>query len=232
MKKIPSKYQPKGFRILHEDVDLIVGTKAPGLLTVAANWEKVNTVHNLLNQYVRKGNPRSTKSVFVVHRLDQATSGLLIFAKTEAVQNFLKDNWKTTVKTYYAIVHGRMEKKSGTISSYLTEDDEYVIHSSQDDARGKLAHTEYTVLKENEKFSLIKINLLTGRKNQIRVHLADQGHPLVGDAKYGKSTTPFKDLRLHSASIEFTHPHSKARMLFKAPLPPYFHDLGVTVPFL
>jgi 23S rRNA-/tRNA-specific pseudouridylate synthase len=173
MKKIPSKYQPKGFRILHEDVDLIVGTKAPGLLTVAANWEKVNTVHNLLNQYVRKGNPRSTKSVFVVHRLDQATSGLLIFAKTEAVQNFLKDNWKTTVKTYYAIVHGRMEKKSGTISSYLTEDDEYVIHSSQDDARGKLAHTEYTVLKENEKFSLIKINLLTGRKNQIIWQIRD-----------------------------------------------------------
>lgn len=225
MKKIPKKYQPKGFEILHEDLDLIIGNKAPGVLTVAAKWENENTVHNLLNQYVRKGNPRSRKCVYVVHRLDQATSGILIFAKTEAVQHFLKDNWKSTVKTYYAIVHGHLKKKSGTISSYLTEDENYVVHSSADADNGKLAITEYTVLKETDKFSLLKINLVTGKKNQIRVHLAGEGHPLVGDAKYGKSSTTHKDLRLHSSEIEFTHPHSKRRMNFKAPVPKYFRSL-------
>lgn len=164
MKKVPKKYQPKGFDILHEDIDLIMGKKTPCLLTVAAKWDSENTVHNVLNQYVRKGNPRSNKCVYVVHRLDQATSGVLIFAKTEAVQQFLKDNWKTTVKNYYAIVHGKLEKKSGTISSYLSEDEDYVVHSSKHAEDGKLAITEYTVLKETDKFSLLKSILLQARK--------------------------------------------------------------------
>lgn len=225
MKKIPKKYQPKGFEILHEDLDIIVGNKAAGLLTVAAKWERENTVHNLLNQWVRKGNPRSSKCVHVVHRLDQATSGLLIFAKTEEVQQFLKNNWKNTVKTYYAIVHGKLEKKSDTIQSYLSEDEDYVVHSSQAEGEGKLAITEYTVLKETDKFSLVKINLVTGKKNQIRVHMAEIGHPLVGDSKYGKGTTPFKNLMLHSAELEITHPHSKARLKFKAPVPAHFRNI-------
>ncbi|WP_413288321.1 RluA family pseudouridine synthase [Bdellovibrio sp. HCB337] len=225
MKKVPSKYQPRGFRILHEDLDVIVGNKAPGLLTVAAKWENENTVHNLLNQYVRKGNPRSNKCVYVVHRLDQATSGVLIFAKTEAVQQYLKNNWKSTIKTYYAIVHGHLAKKSGIISSYLSEDENYMVHSSEDADSGKLAETEYTVLKETPKFSLLKINLLTGKKNQIRVHMAEAGHPLVGDSKYGPDKQKFNDLRLHSSEIEFTHPHKKVRMSFKAPVPEYFKSL-------
>lgn len=225
MKKIPKKYQPKGFEILHEDLDVIVGNKSPGILTVAAKWESENTVHNLLNQYIRKGNPRSNKCVYVVHRLDQATSGVLIFAKSESAQKFLKDNWKETTKTYYAIVHGQLAKKTGTITSYLSEDENYVVHSSSDSDSGKLAITEYTVLKETDKFSLLKINLLTGKKNQIRVHLAGEGHPLVGDAKYGKSTTNFKDLRLHSVELEFTHPHKKVRVNIKAPVPAYFRSL-------
>jgi RluA family pseudouridine synthase len=222
--KIPKKYQPKGYEILHEDIDLLVGNKAPGFLTVAAKFDRVNTIHNALNQYIRKGNERSRKCVFVVHRLDQATSGVLIFAKSENVQNFLKDNWKSTIKTYYAIVHGKFLKKSGIIESYLTEDDDYVIHSSKKDNQGKLAQTEYEVLKETDTMSLIKINLLTGRKNQIRVHMADEGHPVVGDSKYGKNDR-YKDLALHSSSIEFTHPFSKKRMNFKAPPPHYFKKL-------
>jgi RluA family pseudouridine synthase len=225
MKKVPTKYQPRGFKILHEDLDLIVGNKEPGLLTVAAKWETQNTVHGLLNQYVRKGNPRSNKVVYVVHRLDQATSGVLIFAKTEAAQQYLKNNWKSTTKTYYAIIHGHMAKKSGLISSYLQEDEDYVVHSSQDSEQGKLAQTEYTVLKENTKYSLLKINLLTGKKNQIRVHLAGEGHPIVGDSKYGPGFQKFNDLRLHSAEIEFTHPHKKVRMSIKASVPEYFKTL-------
>lgn len=225
MKKIPKKYQPRGFQILHEDLDVIVGNKAPGALTVAAKWNAEDTIHSALNQYVRKGNPRSNKVVFVVHRLDQATSGVLIFAKTEEVQSFLKENWKSTVKNYFAIVHGKMDKKSGTIQSYLEEDENYVVHSSMDSDKGKLAITEYQVLKETDQFSLLKINLLTGKKNQIRVHLAGEGHPIVGDNKYGKSTTRFKDLCLHSAVIEFTHPHSKKRVRITAPVPHYFKNL-------
>jgi tRNA pseudouridine32 synthase/23S rRNA pseudouridine746 synthase/23S rRNA pseudouridine1911/1915/1917 synthase len=183
--KIPKKYQPAGFEILHEDPDLIVGNKAQGILTVAALWEREKTVHNALNQYVRKGNPKSSKCVYVVHRLDQATSGVLVFAKSEKVQQFLKDNWQSTEKTYYAIVHGHLEKKSGLIESYLEEDEDYVVRSTGTSEKGKLARTEYVVVKEVEKLSLVKINLLTGKKNQIRVHFAEAGHPLLGDDKYG-----------------------------------------------
>lgn len=223
LKKIPKKYHPPGFEIIHDDPDLIVGNKSPGFLTVAAKWEKTNTIHNALNQFVRKGSNISKKCVFVVHRLDQATSGILIFAKTENVQLFLKDNWPTTTKTYYAIVHGKMTKKSGTISSYLSEDEDYVVHSSEDKS-GRLAHTEYVVVKETAYFSVLKINLLTGRKNQIRVHLAGEGHPLVGDPKYGKPDK-HKNLLLHSFSIAFTHPHSKKRVRFEAPVPAYFNKV-------
>lgn len=221
--KVPKKYLPKGFDILHEDVDIIVVNKNAGILTVAAKWEQENTVHALLNTYVRRGNTKSNKCVYVVHRLDQATSGVLIFAKTEAVQISLKENWKTTNKIYYAIAHGRFEKKSGTISSYLTQDEDYVIHSGNDE-KGKLAHTEYEVIKENDKYSLLKVNLITGRKNQIRVHLADEGHALLGDSKYGKEQTPYKNLGLHAYSIEFTHPHKKTRMTFTAPVPSFFRN--------
>ncbi len=229
VKKVPQKYQPKGYRILHEDIDLIVGSKSPGVLTVAAKFDRVNTVHNALNQYVRKGNPRSRNCVFVVHRLDQATSGVLIFAKTESVQQFLKNNWKNTVKTYYTIGHGKMKDKKGIIESYLTEDEDYLIHShkinaQKEDNQGKLAQTEFEVIKETDKFSLVKINLLTGRKNQIRVHMADKGCPVVGDEKYGKKDN-FKDLYLHSYSIEFTHPFKARRMSFKADVPFYFRKL-------
>ena len=228
MKKVPSKYQPKGFRILHEDRDVIVGNKAAGLLTVGALWEKENTVHNLLNQYVRKGNSRSNACVFVVHRLDQATTGTLIFAKTEELQQFLKNNWKSTTKTYFAIVHGQMKKKSDIYESYLSEDEDYHVHSSKEEGSGKFAQTQYEVISETKDFSLVKVNLLTGKKNQIRVHMAELGNPIVGDPKYGKANTKFRNLCLHSAGLEFTHPFSKKRILVKASVPAYFHDL---VPF-
>lgn len=222
--KIPKKYQPKGYEILHEDLDLFVGNKSPGFLTVAAMFDKVNTVHNALNQYVKKGNSASRKCVYVVHRLDQATSGILIFAKSEKAQQFLKNNWSETIKTYYTIVHGKMPKQSGRIESFLSEDEDYVVHSSKRDDGGKLAITEYEVLKETAQYSLVKINLVTGKKNQIRVHMSEEGCPVVGDVKYGAKDKS-KDLFLHSSSIEFTHPHSKKRMSFKAPPPHYFQKL-------
>jgi RluA family pseudouridine synthase len=222
LKKIPKKYQPRGFEILHEDQDIIVGNKAPGFLTVAAAWNRDQTVHSALNDYIRKGQAKSRKEVFVVHRLDQHTSGVMIFAKTEKAQQWLKENWRSFNKTYLTIVTGQLTKKSGLIESYLSEDEDYVVHSSTTDDSGKLARTEYEVLKETERFSLLRINLLTGRKNQIRVHLAGEGHPVVGDVKYAGKSGQVRELLLHAASFEFTHPFSGQRLLFAAKPPAYF----------
>jgi RluA family pseudouridine synthase len=226
IKKIPKRHQPKGFEVLYEDDHLIVGNKAPGLLTVGALWEREHTVHQLLNKYVRKGNSTSRKRVFVVHRLDQATSGVLMFAKSERVQFLLKEGWKDVQKTYYAIVHGRMPKSSGTISSYLQEDEDYVVHSSADSGEGRLSHTAYTVERETPRFSLLKIDLLTGRKNQIRVHMADQGHPIVGDDKYGRpGSVRYPRLFLHAKEISFVHPLSHKPLVFTTALPGPFTTL-------
>lgn len=217
------KYQPRGFDILYEDRDLIIGNKSAGHLTVAALWEKEKTIHGALTSYIRKGSAHSKKEVYVVHRLDQATSGVLIFAKTLQAQEFLKENWKETTKTYYAVVYGCMTQKEGTKKSYLVEDENYKVTSTKDLDAGKLAITEYKVVKEVSNLSLVKINLLTGKKNQIRVHMAEAGHPIVGDTKYGKKTQSYgKHLLLHSYSIDFTHPFNGKRMLVKADVPEYF----------
>jgi 23S rRNA-/tRNA-specific pseudouridylate synthase len=163
-----------------------------------------------------------------VHRLDQATSGVLVFAKSEKVQNFLKDNWADNEKIYYTIVEGQLKKTSGLIESYLQEDENYVVHSSQDNSQGKLARTEYSVVNENARYSLIKINLLTGKKNQIRVHMSELGHPIVDDIKYGargKEKKPGHPIMLHSYSLELTHPFKKERVKFVANVPRYFHEL-------
>lgn len=221
---IPKKYQPKGFEILFEDQDIIVGNKAAGALTVSALWNKDDTIQSALTNYIRKGNSRSNKEIFVVHRLDQATTGVLIFAKTEEAQQTLKNNWKANTKTYYAIVHGKLKSKAGVIESYLSEDEDYVVHSTTDKDKGKLAQTEYTVVKETPYFSVVKINLLTGKKNQIRVHMAEAGCPIVGDQKYGKPSK-YKNLFLHSFAIVFNHPFTNERIRVQAPVPVYFEKL-------
>ena len=221
---IPAKYQPKGFHIIYEDQYIIVGNKKPGYLTVAALWNKDNTIHTALNHYIRKGNSRSDKCVYVVHRLDQATSGVLIFAKSEEIQQKLKNNWKANTKTYYTIVHGKMPKKTDIITSYLAEDEDYHVRSTQDSENGKLAQTEYTVVKEAERYSVLKINLLTGKKNQIRVHMSELGNPIVGDQKYGKASH-HKNLCLHSFAIVFDHPVTSERMRVQAPVPEYFEKI-------
>lgn len=223
--KIPARYQPKGFRIVYEDADLIVGEKSPGLLTVAAAWERVNTVHHALNLYVRKGNSKSHKSVFVVHRLDQATSGLLIFAKSEAVCQKLKNDWKNVRKTYLTVVHGRLKTSCGEISSFLQEDEDYMVHVTAQDDKAKLAITRYSVLAFTHLFSLVKIDLVTGRKNQIRVHMAAEGHPVVGDGKYGPTAKKNSRLALHSHSIAFSHPVTGESMFFESRVPDYFYQL-------
>ena len=217
-----SKFSLKGISILYEDKDILVVDKPAGLLTVATKREKSRTAHSILTDYIRTGCGRSRKSLFVVHRLDRDTSGTLIFAKSEEAKFRLQDQWKQTRKIYLAIVHGRCEKSSGTITTYLAEDKAYNVYSTSDSTKGKLSHTAYNVLRMTKGFSLLEISLLTGRKNQIRVHLAGIGHPIVGDVKYGKTDEPSPRMALHARSISFKHPFSGKQLSFESRIPDFF----------
>ena len=231
-KKPAPKYQPRGVALLYEDSDVIVIDKPGGLLTMGTERDKSRTAHCILNDYVRKGNSKSRNRVYIVHRLDRDTSGILIFAKSEAAKRSLQEQWETTTKIYLAVVHGTPVPQQGTISSYLAENGAFNVYSTPDQAKGKLSHTEYTVLKEARGLSLLEIHLLTGRKHQIRVHFAEQGHPLAGDRKYGRANDSYASLALHARSITFTHPVSGKTLFFETEIPGYFTRLvGTIEPF-
>ncbi|HSO85365.1 MAG TPA: RluA family pseudouridine synthase [Draconibacterium sp.] len=225
LKKPSAKHQPKGLTILYEDQDIIVVDKINGLLTMGTDREKENTAYYLLTDYVRKGNSRSRNRIFIVHRLDRDTSGVLIFAKTEAVKRFLQDNWKEFSKKYVAVVHGQLFEKEGIITSYLVENSANRMYSVNNPEKGKFSKTGYKVLKENSKFSLLEINLFTGTKNQIRVHFSEKGHPVAGDKIYGVPEKGIKRLALHSALLTIIHPFSGKTMTFVTDVPTYFYEL-------
>lgn len=224
-KSSSAKYQPKGLILLHEDRDVIVVEKPCGLLTIGTDRDKMRTVHTILNDYVRKGDPRSRNRVYIVHRLDRETSGVLILAKSETGKAFLQSHWQDTDKRYLTVVHGHLPQKAGTISSYLAENSAFKVYSTSDQVVGKLSHTEYTVLKEAGGLSLLEIRLLTGRKHQIRVHLSEQGHPVIGDRKYGQGNDGYSQLALHAKSLAFNHPVSGRRFEFTTAIPPFFTRL-------
>ena len=221
----PRKYQPPGLSILYEDRDIVVVDKVSGLLTMSTDKEREQTAYFLLTEYVRRGNPKSRHRVFIVHRLDKDTSGLLVFAKSQEAKRYLQDEWAGFEKKYYAIVLGRMREKEGLITSYLAENSALKMYSVKDPTKGKLAQTKYRVVKETPRFSLLEIELLTGRKNQIRVHFADKGCPVAGDKRYGENDRSIKRLTLHAASMTINHPHSKEKMTFTAKMPEYFDSL-------
>jgi RluA family pseudouridine synthase len=178
---------------------------------------------------VRKGQAKSRKRIFVVHRLDKDTSGLLVFAKSEEAKRYLQDQWAAFSKRYYAVVEGAPAKDSGEYSSYLAENVAHHVYSTRDGSMGKLARTGYRVVKRGEQFSLLEVALHTGRKNQIRVHMADLGHPVAGDVKYGAKHRDVKRLCLHSAALTLLHPHTKREIRFQAETPGYFKQLcGLT----
>lgn len=224
-KKPSKKHQPKGLTILFEDQYIIVVSKIDGLLTVSTDREKEKTAHFLLNDYIKKGNPRSKNRIFIVHRLDRDTSGILVFAKNEKIKRSLQDEWSTFNKTYYAVVHGNLPDKEGIISSYLLENKAHRMYSGKEDGKGKFSKTGYKVLKASGKYSLLEITLFTGRKNQIRVHLAEKGHPVVGDKMYGRVDNGIKRLALHAATLNISHPHTKEKMSFETEIPTYFKAL-------
>lgn len=222
IKPVPYRHRPQGLTILHEDQDIIVIDKSSGLLTVKANYEKQKTAQQILTDYVRRGSAISTRHIFVVHRLDRDTSGVLVFGKSYKTMEDLKRQWASVTKKYVAVVHGVLSEKSGTITSYLAEDDEYQVSSVRDPERGQLARTRYKVIKETKRFSLLEIELLTGKKNQIRVHLFEKGHPIVNDDKYGSKGRIGGRLALHSRYLSFNHPRSGKRVAFEAKVPDYF----------
>ncbi len=221
-KRTSKRHQPKGLTILYEDHDIIVVNKRCGLLTISNENVRENTAYFLLNDYVRKGNSKSRNRVFIVHRLDRDTSGVLVFAKSEEHKRYLQDNWKKFSKTYYAVVAGILSKKEDIIISYLAENSAHKIYSVTDPEMGKYAKTGYKVIKESQHQSLLEIYLYTGRKNQIRAHLSEMGHPVIGDRRYGKKEEGSKKLALHAGSLTIIHPHTKKEMTFVADIPSYF----------
>jgi len=213
------KKDNKGLKIIYEDDLFLVIDKPYNLLTVATDREKEKTAYVLVNSYVKQNNPKN--KIYVLHRLDKDTSGVLVFCKNESVKNELQDKWNEIVskRGYIALVEGVLTKKEGVIKSYLKESKTKMVYSCSK-SEGKLAITEYKVLKENSKYSLVSVNLLTGRKNQIRVHFKDLGHPLVGDKKYGSTCNPLNRLGLHASELEFTYNDKK--YLFKSEIPSNF----------
>jgi RluA family pseudouridine synthase len=215
----PRRQHLPGLLILHEDQQLLVVDKSSGLLTIATEADRDRTAYRLLMDYVRRGYSRASQRIFIVHRLDRDTSGVLVFAKTEPVKRQLQEDWKDVRKTYLAVVHGTPAKPEGRITSYLAENAAHRVYSTPDASKGQWAQTAWRVLKTVRAFCLLEVDLITGRKNQIRVHLAESGHPVVGDRKYGRAADPHKLLALHARSIAFTHPVTGARLVFEAAIP-------------
>ena len=224
-------------KIVYEDDDLIVVNKQPGLLTVATTpGSKETTVMSILRAYVKKQNARA--NIYVVHRLDRETSGLLVFARSEELQHYMREYWRelVTERTYIALAEGVLEPREGKITTWLTEDKRNaVVYSSPVDDGGDIAITNYKVLRttpplsgegrEGASYSLVELHLETGRTNQIRVHLASKGCPVVGDRKYGHGNeySPIDRLCLHAKVLAFIHPVTEKTVRFESPVPKEFN---------
>jgi tRNA pseudouridine32 synthase/23S rRNA pseudouridine746 synthase/23S rRNA pseudouridine1911/1915/1917 synthase len=210
-----------GIPILYEDRDLIVIDKPSGLLSVATAFEKGETLHAILKAHYR---PRK---VFVVHRLDQDTSGVMVFALNQVACDQMKALFEVHAieRAYTAIVEGQMLSSEGIWQSYLYEDTQYVVHETTDKFQGRLAITHYRTLYSSKRHSWLQLQLETGRKNQIRVHCQSAGHSVVGDKKYGAQSNPLKRLCLHAHVLAFQHPFTKKYLRFESPIPEEFYRL-------
>lgn len=211
--------------IVWEDEDLIVVNKKEGLLSVSSTKVKERTAYHLLSEYVKKSDPRN--KIFVLHRLDRDTSGLMMFAKSQRVQKELQSNWNAniTARTYVAVVEGRPVKDSDLIISNLTENAKMQVYVTAEDG-GKEAITRYRVLKSNSTYSLLELDLETGRKNQIRAQMQSIGHSIAGDYKYGAETDPIGRLMLHARRLFFIHPVTGEEMRFETRIPEKFTSIA------
>jgi len=211
-----------GIGIVYEDDAVIVINKPSGLLTIATEKEKRETVYYLLNAYFKERDPSRPDRIFIVHRLDRETSGLIVFAKDEAAKHRLQKDWNDAEKKYYAVIEGVPRNPEGRIESYLSETTAFKVYSEPVGEESKHAVTRYRIMKAGKGHALLDVLLETGKKHQIRVHLADVGCPVVGDKKYGAKTNPFRRIALHAYSLSFAHPVSGKRMQFATLLPKAF----------
>jgi 23S rRNA pseudouridine1911/1915/1917 synthase len=220
--RMPKEVHHHGLKILFEDEYLIVIEKEAGLLSIATDKVIEKTAYSILSNHVKNEDPKN--KIFVVHRLDRETSGLMLFAKSQEIQYLLQEEWKKTIleRTYLAVVEGTFERDHGTITSWLRESKALIVYSSNDPDKGQKSITHYKVIKNNEYFTLLEVNPETGRKNQIRVHMQELGHPIVGDKKYGATQNPLKRLGLHALVLAFIHPLTGKDVRFETPIPSGF----------
>ncbi|WP_239616096.1 RluA family pseudouridine synthase [Cohnella mopanensis] len=211
-----------GLKILYEDDAVIVINKDAGLLSIATEQETELTAYRQLTAHVRLTHPQNR--IFVLHRLDRETSGVMMFAKNEKIQQKMQDGWKDIVKErmYVALVEGMVKKTQGTITSWLRETSTLKMYSSFTPNDGQHAVTHYKVIRASRNYSLLEVHLETGRKNQIRVHMQDLGHPIASDKKYGAKTKPFARLGLHARVLAFEHPVTGKPMRFETDIPKPF----------
>ena len=212
----------KKLDLIYEDKELLVVNKPTKQLTIATEKEKIHTTYHEASEYMKKQNPKN--KIFIVHRLDKDTSGIIIFAKNENLKHALQNNWEdcAKVREYLAIVEGKVKKQSGTIKNYLKENKTLQVFDTKNPKVGKLAITNYQVLETTNTYSLLKINIQTGRKNQIRVALSSIGHSIVGDKKYHSKKNPYGRLALHASKIIMVHPKTKKEYLFQSKIPKEF----------
>ena len=213
-------------RIVYEDDDVIVINKGYGLLSVGTNSrKKEENAYDILRGYVKSVDPRN--KLWVVHRLDRHTTGLMMFAKSERANEVLRHNWNNVIlqRDYVAVLEGYLERDKGYVKSYLAETPQFKVYSTDMPGEGRLAVTHYEVLDKGRGYTLAQFSLDTGRKNQIRVHAADMGHPIAGDRKYGAQTDPIRRLALHARTLRFAHPVTKKDMNFTSAVPPEFYKI-------
>ncbi len=219
-------YNPR-LKIVYEDDDIIVVNKGYGLLSMGTDKIKEGTAYSLLRDYVKRKDPRN--KLFIVHRLDRDTSGLMMFAKTIQAKEAMQHNWNNMVieRRYVAVItNGHLEPREGEIRSYLTENAAHEVYSTTRPGEGQLAVTYYKTLRSRGKYSLVELSLATGRKNQIRVHMKEAGHPIAGDRRYGAPASPIHRLALHAQTLRFVHPITRRDMAFTTPIPAAFDKLS------
>lgn len=222
--KKQNQFKSRYVKIVYEDRWLVVVEKNIGILSMAAGHSSLN-VKSVLDDYFLKS--RQKCRAHVVHRLDRDTSGLMVYAKDIETEQILEHNWHQIVydRRYVAVVSGEMEQDNGTIANWLKDNKAYITYSSPTDNGGKYAVTHFQVLNRTTEHSLVEYKLETGRKNQIRVHSADMGHPVCGDVKYGNGDDPLHRLCLHAYMLCFTHPVTGEPMEFSTPIPTAFRSL-------
>jgi len=208
-----------GIKVHFEDAALIVIDKPPDLLTIASEAEQEKTAYFQLTDYLRAGNPRAHERVWIVHRLDRETSGLMVFAKTPEAKSILQTGWDKAEKRYQAVVEGLLPNDHGAFRSWLDETSPFKVFTVQRSPTTRHAVTHYRVLERTKNRTLVELTLETGRRHQIRVHLADAGCPVIGDQKYGAKTNPAKRLALHAWSLRFPHPVTQQELRFESALP-------------